>query len=231
MAQRLVDLLKNQFALAVLETHAQHGDDTVVLDRGSWHEVCRFLRDAPAAQMNMLTDLTAVDYLDRDPRFEVVAHLYSLNHGHRLRLKTRVGDRNGEDASVDSLTDLWGSANWMERECWDMFGVRFVGHPDLRRILMYPEFIGHPLRKDYPAERIQPLVPYITQINNEKVAPFGRYEGMPFGRQTHQTAINDGSDPELFPESLNVPRARALEPNGQPSNVQESSPVKSTRPH
>ena len=202
MAQRLVDLLKNQFALAVLETHAQHGDETVVLDPGSWHEVCRYLRDAPPAQMDMLTDLTAVDYLDRDPRFEVVAHLYSLNHGHRLRLKTRVGDRTGEGAAVDSLTDLWGSANWLERECWDMLGVRFVGHPDLRRILLYPEFVGHPLRKDYPAERIQPLVPYLTDINNEKLLPFGKHEGMPFGRQTHQNVIAEGSDPELFPESL-----------------------------
>ena len=202
MAQRLVDLLKNQFALAVLETQAQHGDETVVLAPGNWHEVCRYLRDAPPAQMNMLIDLTAVDYPDRDPRFEVVAHLYSLQHGHRLRLKTRVGDRNGEDVSVDSLSDLWGSANWMERECWDMFGIRFVGHPDLRRILLYPEFVGHPLRRDYPAERIQPLVPYLTNIANEKVAPFGRDEGMSFGRQTHQTALGDGSDPELFPEAL-----------------------------
>ena len=208
MAQRLVDLLKNQFALAVLETHAQHGDETVVLDPGSWHEVCRFLRDAPPAQMNMLSDLTAVDFPERDPRFEVVAHLYSLHHGHRLRLKTRVGDQSGESAAVDSLSDLWGSANWMERECWDMFGIRFVGHPDLRRILLYPEFIGHPLRKDYPADRIQPLVPYITNINNDKLAPFGKFEGMPFGRQTHQAAITDGSDPELFPESLDANPAR-----------------------
>src|SRR5690606_25167110 len=103
MAQRLVDLLQNPFALAVLDTHSQHGDETVVLDPGSWHEVCRFLRDAPPAQMNMLTDLTAVDFPERDPRFEVVAHLYSLHHGHRLRVKTRVGDETGEGAAVDSL--------------------------------------------------------------------------------------------------------------------------------
>jgi NADH-quinone oxidoreductase subunit C len=206
MAQRLVDLLKNQFALAVLETHAQHGDETVVLDPGSWHEVCRFLRDAPQAQMNMLTDLTAVDFPDRDPRFEVVAHLYSLQHGHRLRLKTRVGDQSGEDVSVASVSDLWGSANWMERECFDMFGIQFVGHPDLRRILLYPEFVGHPLRKDYPAERIQPLVPYREGINNDKLAPFNTFEGMPFGRQTHQQSGRLGSenDPELFPEALDA---------------------------
>jgi NADH-quinone oxidoreductase subunit C len=204
MAQRLVDLLKNQFALAVLETHAQHGDETVVLDPGSWHEVCRFLRDAPPAQMNMLTDLTAVDYPDRDPRFEVVAHLYSLHHGHRLRLKTRVGDSSGENVNVDSVADLWGSANWMERECFDMFGIQFVGHPDLRRILMYPEFVGHPLRKDYPADRIQPLVPYLEGINNDKLPPFDTFEGMPFGRQTHLQSgpLGSESDPELFPEEL-----------------------------
>jgi NADH-quinone oxidoreductase subunit C len=204
MAQRLVDLLKNQFSLAVLETHAQHGDETVVLDPGSWHEVCRFLREAPPAQMNMLTDLTAVDYPERDPRFEVVAHLYSLHHGHRLRLKTRVGDRSGENVNVDSVADLWGSANWMERECFDMFGIQFVGHPDLRRILMYPEFVGHPLRKDYPADRIQPLVPYLEGINNEKLPPFNTFEGMPFGRQTHQQSgpLGSESDPELFPAAL-----------------------------
>ena len=156
MAQRLVDLLKNQFALAVLETHAQHGDETVVLDPNSWHEVCRYLRDAPPAQMNMLTDLTAVDYPERDPRFEVVAHLYSLQHGHRLRLKTRVGDRTGEDVRVDSISDLWGSANWMERECYDMFGVRFTGHPDLRRILLGDDWEGHPLLKSYAVDTPHP---------------------------------------------------------------------------
>jgi NADH-quinone oxidoreductase subunit C len=133
----------------------------------------------------MLVDLTCVDYPDREPRFEVVVHLYSLSKGYRLRLKTRVGDAEGESAEVDSLTDLWASANWSEREAFDMFGVVFKGHPDLRRILLYPEFEGYPLRKDYPAERIQPLVPYRDVPNTEKLAPFGRDEGMPFGRQTH----------------------------------------------
>ncbi|MET0411656.1 MAG: NADH-quinone oxidoreductase subunit C [Polyangiaceae bacterium] len=205
MAQRLVDLLKNQFSLAVLETQAQHGDETVVLEPGSWHEVCAFLRSSPQADMNMLSDLTAVDYPDRDPRFEVVAHLYSLSRGHRIRLKARVGDRQGEDASIESLTDLWGSANWLERECFDMFGIRFVNHPDLRRILLYPEFIGHPLRRDYPAERIQPLVPYRDGPQYDKVAPFRRDEGMPFGRQTHIVTLGGSEDPELFPESSTEP--------------------------
>jgi len=137
----------------------------------------------------MLTDLTAVDFPDREPRFEVVSHLYSLSKGHRLRLKARVGDEDGEVVELDTLTELWASANWMERECFDMFGVRFLGHPDLRRILLYPEFEGYPLRKDYPADRIQPLIPYRDVPNTEKIAPFGPDEGMSFGRKTHRSGV------------------------------------------
>lgn len=204
MAQALVDLLKQQFPDAIVETHAQHGDETVVVDPARWHAVCAFLRDSPRALMDMLVDLTAVDFPDREPRFEVVIHLYSLQRGHRLRLKARVGDAEGKQVEIDSLADLWGSANWMERECWDLLGVRFIGHPDLRRILMYPEFEGHPLRKDYPADRIQPLVPYRDVPNIDKLPPFGVDEGMSFGRQTHdRVASPDGGDPELFPEKVN----------------------------
>lgn len=185
MAQFLVKLLSQHFPDAVLETHAQRGDETVVVEPRRWREIARFLRDDPRAAMNYCVDLTAVDYPEREPRFEVVMHLCSLSRGHRLRLKARVGSPDGEDAEIETVSDLWGSANWAERECWDMFGVKFVGHPDLRRILMYPEFIGHPLRKDYPAERIQPLVAYRELDDIEKVEPFGFDEGMSFGRQTH----------------------------------------------
>src|SRR6185503_12461719 len=93
-------------------------------------------------------------------------------------------DEDGGNAEIDTLTELWGAANWLERECWDLMGVKFRGHPDLRRILMYPEFEGHPLRRDYPADLIQPLVPYREVENTEKLPPFGPDEGMPFGRQT-----------------------------------------------
>lgn len=185
MAQALIDLVKQQYPGAVLATHAQHGDETLVVKPESWHAIHRFLRDDPRCLMNLLVDLTAVDYPNDEPRFEVVTHLCSLDKGHRLRLKCRVGDIDGENVEIDSLTDLWAAANWLERECWDMFGVRFRGHPDLRRILLYPEFIGHPLRKDYPANKIQPLVPYREVPNIDKVAPFGPDEGMSFGRQTH----------------------------------------------
>jgi len=189
MAKALVELLKKQFPSAVLETHAQRGDETVVVQASAWKEVAKFLRVHPQADMNMLVDLTAVDYPDQEPRFEVVMHLYSLSRGHRLRLKARVGDREGEDAEIDTVTDVWAAANWLERECYDLLGVKFTGHPDLRRILMYPEFEGHPLRKDYPADQIQPLVPYREVPGTEKLAPFGPDEGMPFGRQTHANYV------------------------------------------
>ena len=97
-------------------------------------------------------DLAGVDYPDRTPRFEVVVHLMSLDRGYRLRIKARVGDPSGDNAELDSLSDLWAAANWLEREAWDMFGIRFEGHPDLRRILMPEEWQGHPQRKDYPLE-------------------------------------------------------------------------------
>ena len=140
---------------AVLETHARLGDATAVVDRAALLDVLRLLRDEPGLDFDMLTDLCAVDYLPRVPRFEVVYHFYSTQRNHRLRVKVRVGE---DDAQVDSAVPLYVSANWMEREVWDLYGIRFRGHPDPRRILLYEEFEGHPLRKDYPKERRQPLV-------------------------------------------------------------------------
>ena len=194
MSKALIDLIKKNFGAAVLETHSLYGDETVVVEAAAWREVAGFLRDNPACQMEMLSDLTAVDFPEREPRFEIVAHFYSLSKGHRLRLKTRTGDEEGDDAEVDSLCEFWASANWMEREVFDMFGVIFKNHPDLRRILMYPEFEGHPLRKDYPADKIQPLIAYRDVPNIEKVAPFSVDEGMSFGRQTHTQSRHDTDD-------------------------------------
>jgi NADH-quinone oxidoreductase subunit C len=196
MAKQLIQLLEQQFPDAVLESHAQHGDETVVVDAASWQAVARFLRDDPRAAMDYFVDLTAVDYPEREPRFEVVLHLASLTRGHRLRLKARVGDADANGAEIETLTELWAAASWAERECWDMLGVTFTGHPDLRRILMYPEFIGHPLRKDYPAERIQPLVAYRELDGIEKIEPFGLDEGMSFGRQTHDRMGRRDADEE-----------------------------------
>jgi NADH-quinone oxidoreductase subunit C len=128
----------------------------VVEDRSALPDVLRTLRDEPELAFDMLSDLTVVDYLGRVPRFEVVYQLKSLARNHRLRVKVLVPE---EDPVVPTAVPIWKSANWSEREAWDLFGIRFEGHPDLRRILMYPEFVGHPLRKDYPVLKRQPLIP------------------------------------------------------------------------
>jgi NADH-quinone oxidoreductase subunit C len=115
------------------------------------------LREDPALAFDFLSDITAVDYLGKkEPRFEVVYHLLSLGRRRRVRVKVPVAESAPE---VDSLVSLWRAADWLEREVWDMFGIRFRGHPDLRRILLYEEFRGYPLRKDYPVNQRQPLVP------------------------------------------------------------------------
>jgi NADH-quinone oxidoreductase subunit C len=102
-----------------------------------------------------MMDLTGVDLLPAKPRFQVVYHFYSLEKNHRIRVKAPVEE---EDCVIDSITSLWAGANWFEREAWDLYGIRFRGHPDLRRILLYEEFQGHPLRKDYPINKRQPLI-------------------------------------------------------------------------
>jgi NADH-quinone oxidoreductase subunit C len=152
--------LRERFGDRVVDSHAHRGDHTVVLARDTLAEALRWCRDEPDLRFDLLVDLTAVDYLkfpgrEDGPRFEVVYHLYSVAHNHRIRLKVLVDE---DDAEVATASELWPIANWLEREVWDMFGIRFAGHPDPRRLLMYEEFVGHPLRKDYPVERRQPLI-------------------------------------------------------------------------
>ena len=149
--RRLLDALPD----AVLDTHMQHGDATARVEAARILDVLRLLRDDGELDFEMLSDLTAVDYLGEEPRFEVVYHLYSVAKNHRVRIKARVGESAPE---IDSAVEIWPSANWMEREVWDLYGIRFRGHPDPRRLLLYEEFEGHPLRKDYPKEKRQPLV-------------------------------------------------------------------------
>jgi len=149
--------IQEKLGQKVLETHAFRGDETVVLAREQLRESFRLFKEDPRLGLNFLSDITAVDYWrKKEPRFEVVYHLVSLKGRQRLRVKVRVPET---DLTIDSLTPLWPGANWMEREVWDLFGIRFLGHPDLRRILLYEEFQGHPLRKDYPVNLWQPLVP------------------------------------------------------------------------
>jgi NADH/F420H2 dehydrogenase subunit C len=124
------------------------GDWTIIVPAARILEVARYLREAPDAAFDLCTDLTATDWPPRPQRFDVIYCLYSTRHRHRLRVKTIVGE-NDPHASV---TPVWPSSDWLEREVFDMFGVNFVGHPDRRRILMPEDWQGHPQRKDYPLE-------------------------------------------------------------------------------
>jgi NADH-quinone oxidoreductase subunit C len=155
MSGYLTETIRGKFPADVLEAHAFRGDETVTVRKSALKDVAAFLRDAMG--FDFLMDLTAVDYLPREPRFELVCHFYSSGHNYRLRLKCPV---DAADPAVASLTPLWEGANWFEREVYDMFGIRFEGHPDLRRILMYDGFEGHPLRKDYPLKKRQPRLPH-----------------------------------------------------------------------
>ena len=156
MAKIILDRLAAKFAAGeILETGSQYGNEWARVAPASWRVVAQFLRDDPVTALNMFIDLTCVDRLGRTPRFDVVLHLYSVDKKHRVRLLAGVPE---DDPNIDSLVALWPGANWFEREAFDLYGVRFMGHPDLRRILMYPEFVGHPLRKDFPKEGRQPLL-------------------------------------------------------------------------
>lgn len=156
MAQIVLDRLKRKFGASIVESHNQHGNETAVVEVGRLVEIAEFLRDDRELAFNMPIDCTAVDWLHRRPlRFEVIWHLYSTSRKHRVRIKVQLGD---ESPVCPALTLVWPGMNWHEREAWDMYGIRFTGHPNLKRVLMYEEFVGFPLRKDYPVDKRQPLI-------------------------------------------------------------------------
>ena len=154
--KKIIERIKEQYASAVVDSHHFRGDQTVTVKKNCGGEFFQFLRDDSELAFNFLMDITAVDYLSKkNERFEVVYHFYSLKHNHRLRVKIPV---SAEDCNAYSITPYWKTANWYEREIWDMYGIKFRNHPNLRRILLYEEFKGHPLRKDYPINKRQPLI-------------------------------------------------------------------------
>jgi len=150
-----LQLLQENFPDDVREAVVANGDAVARVAAGAVRRILEFLKSDARLLFSVLVDITAVDYLGREPRFEVVYNLVSMAHRQRVRLRVEVG---GDHPEVDSVAELWGCANWLEREVWDMYGIGFRGHPDLKRILLYPEFQGHPLRKDYPIQRRQPLI-------------------------------------------------------------------------
>ena len=143
----VVTTIKEKFPQAVEETVCFRDEHTIRVKREHLLAVSRFLKEDPAGTFNFLSDLCGVDYRGREPRFEVVYHLYSMEHKHRLRMKVSLSE---SDLSIPSVTSIWRTANWHERECFDLLGITFSDHPDLTRILTPDGFKEHPLRKDFP---------------------------------------------------------------------------------
>lgn len=148
----------NQIALKIKEalpdavvSHAEaFGELTVVVERSKIFEVCRYVHDEPALDFDFITDICSVDFPNETPRFEMIYQFYSIKQNHRIRLKARVPEA---DCTIDSVVAIWKGADFMEREVYDMMGIRFNNHPDLRRILMSDDYEeGYPLRKDFPVE-------------------------------------------------------------------------------
>ncbi len=141
-------IIRTRFASTVAAIQEALGEVTVIVKREGLIELMTYLRDDPKLKFNCLSDLSGVDLGEfAEPRFAIAYHLYSLTHNHRLRVKVFVGE---DDAHLPTVSTVWRSADWHEREVYDMYGVEFTNHPDLRRILMPADYEGHPLRKDFP---------------------------------------------------------------------------------
>ena len=151
MAEFVLENLRRRFGDALERVSDDLGDLTVWVDRGRVHELLEHCKRDPQLDFNFCMDVTAIDYLalGGDPRFAVVYHLYSLETGKRISVKTGVPE---DDPVVDTAVDVWKATDWFEREVYDMFGIRFEGHPNMKRILCHRDFQGHALRKDYPAD-------------------------------------------------------------------------------
>jgi NADH-quinone oxidoreductase subunit C len=134
---------------AVQEAKFDRDEMSIYIERSSIVEACALLREDQNCPFNFLSDVTCVDWYPSEPRFEVVYHLLSIPNKERVRMKVRL---SGDSPTLESLTPIWPAANYFEREVFDLFGIRFSGHPYLRRLLMPEDWEGHPLRKDYPVE-------------------------------------------------------------------------------
>jgi NADH-quinone oxidoreductase subunit C len=146
---REVEKVRERFGEALIEVVYFRGEDTLVVAPEAILEICRFLKEDPEMGFDLLVDVTGIHFLEREYSYEVVYHLLALARRRRLRLRARLG----EAGEIDSVTSIWRGADWHEREAFDLVGIRFKGHPDLRRILMPEDFEGHPLRKDFALEQ------------------------------------------------------------------------------
>lgn len=169
----IADKIKEKFPESVLDVKESRGQVSVTLQKGRIVEICRYLHDEPELHFDYLTDLCGVDYLGKkERRFVIVYLLYSIKHRHMIRLKAEVSE---DDPVIDSVMPVWIGANWHEREAYDMFGIIFRGHPDLRRILLPEDWEGYPLRKDYPVEGPEKEWPGFIEVL-DKAKRFRQFE-------------------------------------------------------
>ena len=188
--QEMLDSLGKLFGQKLQNKTEFRGETTYSIRPADLREVAKFCRHD--LSFNYLIDITSIDNFGEDPRFEIVYHLYSMPHGVHLRLKLRVPEELG---AVDTISDIWPTANWHEREAYDMMGIKFTGHPDLRRILMWDGYPFFPLRKDFPLEGLPSEMPDIAFT---KVTPM---EGGPFVTVPSSAGSKD-REPRAHPPEL-----------------------------
>jgi len=155
-----VKKLEEKFSASILEVKTFRDQVTVIVAKKDIYEICKFLCSDPDLQYHYLTDLCGLDLFPETPRFAIVYQLYSMKHNQRLRLKAKVG----ESEAIASVESIWKVANWFEREAYDLFGIPFENHPDLRRLLLWDGYDGYPLRKDYPVEGPDFDKPFVPEV-------------------------------------------------------------------
>lgn len=183
--------VRQRFPEDLLEVTAHRGETTLVLRPEAIARVTEALRDAPELRYGFLADITAVDWPEREPRFDVVYHLLSLETRAVVRLKLRVGELDEETPEVPTVIAVWPAANWYEREIFDLFGIRFTGHPQMKRLVMPSDWVGHPLRKDYPLTGIS-----LPEPHWGGQVPFGQPLPPGIGQQTLRTPGGTPDDSE-----------------------------------
>ena len=162
--QKVTDKLLRKFGEAFITVEERSGIPSIIVDKAKITDVLLFLKNDLDGDFDMLTDLFGVDNYKEKPRFEIIYFLNSLKNKTRLAVKVRLD----EGDNIPTASDIWKAAEWFEREVYDMFGIRFVGHPDMRRILLDEDFEGHPLRKDFPLEGADIDKPFTVELSEEK---------------------------------------------------------------
>jgi len=162
--QKVTDKLLRKFGEAFITVEERSGIPSIIVDKAKITDVLLFLKNDLDGDFDMLTDLFGVDNYKEKPRFEIIYFLNSLKNKTRLAVKVRLD----EGDNIPTASDIWKAAEWFEREVYDMFGIRFVGHPDMRRILLDEDFEGHPLRKDFPLEGADVDKPFTVELSEEK---------------------------------------------------------------